>query len=43
MQKPDYDIYIDDKSYNVDSYIPVPKENNLTKKNNSFYCTKRLG
>lgn len=30
--KPDYDIYIDDKSFNVDSYWPVPKEGNLSKK-----------
>ena len=31
--KPDYDIYIDDKSYNVDSYWRIPKsESNITKK-----------
>lgn len=24
MGKPDYDMYIDDKSFNVDTYIPVP-------------------
>jgi quercetin dioxygenase-like cupin family protein len=30
--KPDYDVYIDDKSFNVDSYWPVPKEGNLSKK-----------
>jgi quercetin dioxygenase-like cupin family protein len=27
MGKPSYDIYIDDKSFNVDTYWPVPKEN----------------
>ena len=30
MNKPSYDIYIDDKSFNVDNYWPVPK-NNKTK------------
>lgn len=25
--KPDYDVYIDDKSFNVDSYWPVPNNN----------------
>lgn len=32
MGKPNYDIYIDDKSFNVDTYLPVPKENNLKSK-----------
>ena len=32
MGKPDYDIYIDDKSFNVDSKWPVPKENFKSKK-----------
>ena len=27
MGKPNYDIYIDDKSFNVDAFWPVPKEN----------------
>lgn len=27
--KPDYDIYIDDKSFNVDSFWPVPNRNNI--------------
>jgi quercetin dioxygenase-like cupin family protein len=27
MGKPNYDIYIDDKSFNVDTFWPVPKEN----------------
>ena len=26
MGKPSYDVYIDDKSFNVDSFWPVPKE-----------------
>jgi len=29
MGKPNYDIYIDDKSFNVDTYWPVPKEDKL--------------
>ena len=35
MGKPNYDIYIDDKSFNVDSFWPVPKLNDtreITKK-----------
>ena len=32
MGKPDYDIYIDDKSFNVDIKWPVPKENFKSKK-----------
>ena len=32
MSKPDYDVYIDDKSFNVESYWPVPKENGQSKK-----------
>jgi mannose-6-phosphate isomerase-like protein (cupin superfamily) len=32
MGKPDYDIYIDDKSFNVDSKWPVPQENFKSKK-----------
>jgi len=33
MGKPDYDVYIDDKSFNVDSHWPAPtKETNKTKK-----------
>jgi len=27
MGKPSYDVYIDDKSFNVDTFWPVPKEN----------------
>lgn len=32
MGKPSYDMYIDDKSFNVDTIWPVPKENNLKSK-----------
>ncbi len=32
MGKPNYDIYIDDKSYNVDSYWRIPKEGQKSKK-----------
>jgi hypothetical protein len=32
MKKPDYDIYIDDKSFNVDTVWPVPKSNDKSKK-----------
>jgi quercetin dioxygenase-like cupin family protein len=34
MGKPSYDVYIDDKSFNVDTFWPVPNENNsaLSKK-----------
>ena len=32
MRKPDYDIYIDDKSFNVDSHWPIPKYNDKSKK-----------
>lgn len=30
--KPNYDIYIDDKSFNVDTFWPIPKDGNLSKK-----------
>jgi quercetin dioxygenase-like cupin family protein len=32
MGKPDYDIYIDDKSFNVDTHWPVPKDGDKSKK-----------
>ena len=32
LKKPDYDIYIDDKSFNVDQLWPVPKEDNTKTK-----------
>ena len=31
MGKPSYDVYIDDKSFNVDSHWPVPIEKEVTK------------
>jgi len=27
MKKPDYDVYYDDKSFNIDSFLPIPKIN----------------
>ena len=35
MKKPDYDVYYDDKSFNIDTVFPVPKNNDsgkITKK-----------
>ena len=32
MKKPDYDFYIDDKSFNVDSLWPIPKTTDKSKK-----------
>ena len=32
MGKPDYDVYIDDKSFNVDTYWPIPKDQIKSKK-----------
>jgi len=32
MEKPDYDIYIDDKSFNVDTLWTIPKVNDKSKK-----------
>jgi quercetin dioxygenase-like cupin family protein len=32
MGKPNYDVYIDDKSFNVDTVWPVPKEGGKSKK-----------
>jgi quercetin dioxygenase-like cupin family protein len=32
LKKPDYDIYIDDKSFNVDQLWPVPKEDSTKTK-----------
>jgi len=28
MKKPDYDVYYDDKSFNIDTFLPIPKVNN---------------
>jgi len=44
MGKPNYDIYIDDKSYNVDSYLPIPNETLLnSKKEKSVIIEKGWG
>ena len=44
MGKPNYDIYIDDKSFNVDSYIPIPNGSSLvSKKKNSTIVEKGWG
>ena len=44
LGKPDYDIYIDDKSFNVDQYYPVPSNISLkTKKENSLIIEKGWG
>jgi quercetin dioxygenase-like cupin family protein len=32
MGKPDYDVYIDDKSFNVDTQWPVPQQDSKSKK-----------
>jgi mannose-6-phosphate isomerase-like protein (cupin superfamily) len=35
MKKPDYDVYYDDKSFNIDTILPLPKHDvssNITKK-----------
>jgi mannose-6-phosphate isomerase-like protein (cupin superfamily) len=31
MKKPDYDIYYDDKSFNIDTVLPVPKNDESSK------------
>lgn len=32
MQKPDYDVYFDDKSFNIDTILPIPDINDTTTK-----------
>jgi mannose-6-phosphate isomerase-like protein (cupin superfamily) len=32
MNKPNYDIYLDDKSYNIDDYFPIPNEESVISK-----------
>lgn len=41
--KPDYDIYIDDKSFNVDSYWPIPNDNSNSKKDKIEIVEKGWG
>jgi mannose-6-phosphate isomerase-like protein (cupin superfamily) len=43
MKKPDYDIYIDDKSFNVDSFWPIPKLISKSKKLQSEVVLKGWG
>ena len=43
MKKPDYDIYIDDKSFNVDLLWPIPKLISKTKKLQSEVVLKGWG
>lgn len=44
MNKPDYDVYIDDKSFNVDTIWKIPNNNNnISKKLNSEIVTKGWG
>ena len=42
--KPDYDIYIDDKSFNIDTYLPIPNKEILnSKKEKSVIVEKGWG
>ena len=43
MGKPSYDLYIDDKSVNVDDYWKVPKMNTISKKQQSEIVEKGWG
>ena len=44
MGKPNYDVYIDDKSFNVNTYWPLPKENDtISKKQHSEIVVKGWG
>jgi len=43
MGKPDYDIYLDDKSFNIDSFYPVPKCGDKSKKLQSEIVQKGWG
>jgi hypothetical protein len=43
MGKPDYDIYLDDKSFNIDSFYPVPKSGDKSKKLRSEIVQKGWG
>jgi mannose-6-phosphate isomerase-like protein (cupin superfamily) len=41
--KPDYDIYFDDKSFNIDTILRIPNNNNKTKKLNTEIVNKGWG
>jgi len=44
INKPHYDIYLDDKSYNIDDYFPIPNEEiNVSKKISSEIIEKGWG
>ena len=43
MGKPDYDIYLDDKSFNIDSFYPIPKSGHKSKKLQSEIVQKGWG
>ena len=43
MGKPDYDIYLDDKSFNIDTIFPVPMQSDKSKKLTSEIVEKGWG
>jgi len=43
MGKPDYDIYLDDKSFNIDTIFPVPRQSDKSKKLTSEIVEKGWG
>ena len=43
LGKPPYDMYIDDKSFNVDAYWPVPAANGSSKKTTPEFVAKGWG
>lgn len=43
MGKPNYDVYLDDKSFNIDSFYPVPKIGDKSKKLTSEIVPKGWG
>jgi len=43
MGKPNYDVYLDDKSFNIDSFYPVPKTSDKSKKLTSEIVEKGWG
>jgi mannose-6-phosphate isomerase-like protein (cupin superfamily) len=43
LGKPDYDVYLDDKSFNIDTICPVPKTQERTKKQTTEIVKKGWG
>jgi len=43
MGKPHYDVYLDDKSYNIDTFFPIPTPTSQTKKQDSIIVEKGWG